>query len=487
MDEKEKRGWYNGGTRRREEEGKGGALSIMHENGLIHRDISPDNLMLENGRIRLLDFGCAREASRGTETMTIALKHGYAPIEQYQQKGQGPWTDIYALSATIYFCLTGKVPPQALDRISEDELLLPGKLGVDITEAQEQALLKGMRIQPNRRFSTVKELWAGLYVRPSEGGTETGRRISPVPSGTEPQADGDGAQPPRAAEEREESASGDPAGNGSTKEETASDNPAGNESTESPKPNIPRRRRNIYLLSGVAAACAVLLIGIVAYRNAAGEKGNLGGGDTRLSGIEDAGGGQTPSGTGGMPPSDAAGGDGERGGVFEDAVTFSEGDEEEFARLLEDDSVPAIVMDCGFLGTQEAVLVTKPVLVAEGTEWWTLHLTVASKGYVQVEGVLNMAEPSYLRLEGDGLRLCIAEKGQFWTEDTSFVWMDQERALARENGGAVDLPHKLVFSPDAFDGDGVESVTDYEALTRAARLGQMISIDGDITLEGDIW
>ena len=82
------------------------ALSAVHAAGLIHRDISPDNLMLERGSVRLLDFGCARESARGTETMTIALKQGYAPIEQYQRKGQGPWTDVYALSATIYYCLT---------------------------------------------------------------------------------------------------------------------------------------------------------------------------------------------------------------------------------------------------------------------------------------------------------------------------------------------------------------------------------------------
>ena len=95
------------------------ALSAVHAAGLIHRDISPDNLMLERGSVRLLDFGCARESARGTETMTIALKQGYAPIEQYQRKGQGPWTDVYALSATIYYCLTGKVPPQSLDRSLE--------------------------------------------------------------------------------------------------------------------------------------------------------------------------------------------------------------------------------------------------------------------------------------------------------------------------------------------------------------------------------
>ncbi|MBR2927580.1 MAG: protein kinase [Oscillospiraceae bacterium] len=140
------------------------ALSAMHQQGLIHRDISPDNLMLERGALRLLDFGCARESSRGTETMTITLKHGFAPLEQYQHKGQGPWTDVYALAATIYYCLTGKIPPQALDRLCEDELILPRKLGVDITERQEQALLYGMGIRPRRRFQSVEELHAAIYI-----------------------------------------------------------------------------------------------------------------------------------------------------------------------------------------------------------------------------------------------------------------------------------------------------------------------------------
>ena len=140
-----------------------GALSAMHALGLIHRDISPDNLMLEQGAVRLLDFGCAREAASGNTTMTIALKHGYAPIEQYQYRGQGPWTDVYSLCATIYFCLTGKTPPQAIDRMCEDELIPPRQLGVNINEEQEQALLFGMGIRPRRRFQSVDELHAALY------------------------------------------------------------------------------------------------------------------------------------------------------------------------------------------------------------------------------------------------------------------------------------------------------------------------------------
>lgn len=114
------------------------ALSAVHAAGLIHRDISPDNLMLERGSVRLLDFGCARESTQGDETMTITLKHGFAPIEQYQHKGQGPWTDVYGLSATIYYCLTGKTPPQALDRLMDDEIILPRRLGVDLTENRKR-------------------------------------------------------------------------------------------------------------------------------------------------------------------------------------------------------------------------------------------------------------------------------------------------------------------------------------------------------------
>lgn len=139
------------------------ALSAMHAEGLIHRDISPENLMLENGEIRLLDFGCAREAHDGDVTFTATVKQGYAPVEQYQNKGQGPWTDVYALCATIYYCLTGRTPPQSVDRLMEDELVPPRKLGVALTQRQEQAILRGMDIRPRRRFQSIQELHDALY------------------------------------------------------------------------------------------------------------------------------------------------------------------------------------------------------------------------------------------------------------------------------------------------------------------------------------
>jgi len=157
-----------------------GALTNLHELGLIHRDISPDNLMLERGRVRLIDFGCARQPERGEATMTIVLKHGYAPIEQYTNRGQGPWTDVYALSATIYYCLVGQRPPQAMDRASEDELILPRKLGVDLTEAQEQAILRGMGIRRSQRFASVAQFYAALYRAP-ESETEPTPKPTPTP------------------------------------------------------------------------------------------------------------------------------------------------------------------------------------------------------------------------------------------------------------------------------------------------------------------
>ncbi len=141
------------------------SLTAMHELGLIHRDISPDNLMLEHGIIKLLDFGCAREAADGAATMTIMLRHGYAPLEQYQTSSgaQGPWTDVYALAATIYFCVTGKRPPQSMDRIFQDELVPPRKLGAELSASQEAALLKALSVRPKERFQSAQEFHTALY------------------------------------------------------------------------------------------------------------------------------------------------------------------------------------------------------------------------------------------------------------------------------------------------------------------------------------
>ena len=93
-------------------------IGRLHEAGVIHRDIAPDNIMLmPDGTMKLLDFGCARSMEDG-KSMTVILKPGFAPIEQYQTRGQGPQTDVYSLAATIYYCLTGVLPPEAPSRLS---------------------------------------------------------------------------------------------------------------------------------------------------------------------------------------------------------------------------------------------------------------------------------------------------------------------------------------------------------------------------------
>ena len=136
------------------------SLQKIHTQGIIHRDISPDNIMLAGGRVKLLDFGAARSVS-GAEnrSLSVMLKPGYAPEEQYRSKGeQGPWTDVYALCATIYRCITGVTPDDAAQRVFSDDLKAPSALGASITPAQERALLKGMALYRKDRWQSVDEL-----------------------------------------------------------------------------------------------------------------------------------------------------------------------------------------------------------------------------------------------------------------------------------------------------------------------------------------
>ena len=134
------------------------ALDKVHKKGLIHRDISPSNLMLlKDGRVKVLDFGTARTQSvLGEKSLSIMLKPGYAPEEQYRTHGQqGSWTDVYAMSATFYRLLTGKTPPTSTDRMFEDRIELPSALGVKITPQQEAALMRGLAVRSTDRIQTM--------------------------------------------------------------------------------------------------------------------------------------------------------------------------------------------------------------------------------------------------------------------------------------------------------------------------------------------
>ncbi|MCD8021081.1 MAG: serine/threonine protein kinase [Clostridiales bacterium] len=145
------------------------SLEEIHRAGLIHRDISPDNIMIllngKNGKVKLMDFGAARDYTEyGQQSMSVVLKHGYAPVEQYQSHGvQGPWTDIYALSATIYKCITGQTPVESIQRTMGDTLMPPSRMGVNINPAVEQALLKGLYIDQRGRYNNMADFYQDLY------------------------------------------------------------------------------------------------------------------------------------------------------------------------------------------------------------------------------------------------------------------------------------------------------------------------------------
>lgn len=159
------------------------SLKKVHKQGLIHRDVSPDNIMLVDGRVKLLDFGAARNVSAvANKSLSVMLKPGYAPEEQYRGRGnQGPWTDVYALCATVYKCVTGITTDDAIQRVYRDELKAPSELGIDIDPAVEAALLKGLSVLQKDRYQSIDELLVGLEARNAgAGGIQAGAGAAKV-------------------------------------------------------------------------------------------------------------------------------------------------------------------------------------------------------------------------------------------------------------------------------------------------------------------
>ena len=159
------------------------ALSFVHSQGIIHRDISPDNIYLcKDGTVKLIDFGAARYSlGDRSHSLSVVLKHGYAPHEQYTRRGrQGPYTDVYALAATMYRAVTGKLPPEAPDRMYEDELVMPSALGADMSVQEENALLKALAFNYVDRWQTIAEFKSALDRKsaPDPGHRDTVKEIS---------------------------------------------------------------------------------------------------------------------------------------------------------------------------------------------------------------------------------------------------------------------------------------------------------------------
>ena len=134
------------------------ALTAVHAEGIIHRDVTPDNIYItKDGNVKLLDFGSARYSlGDKSKSLDVILKVGYAPKEQYIRRGrQGPYTDVYSCAACLYAAITGYLPPESLDRLEKDELVPPSQLGIEIPLYLERAILKGLAVQPEDRFQTA--------------------------------------------------------------------------------------------------------------------------------------------------------------------------------------------------------------------------------------------------------------------------------------------------------------------------------------------
>ncbi len=145
-------------------EGLLSALQSIHQKGIIHRDVSPDNIfVLQDGRVKLLDFGAARFAAKEEWTQSVVVKKGYAPPEQYRSNmKQTERTDLYAAGATWYKMLTGVTPEESIERWEKDNVVRPSALGAAVDPNTDKAVMKAMALRPELRFKSAEAMLAAL-------------------------------------------------------------------------------------------------------------------------------------------------------------------------------------------------------------------------------------------------------------------------------------------------------------------------------------
>ncbi|MCH5164789.1 MAG: protein kinase [Clostridiales bacterium] len=142
------------------------SLTQVHKTGLIHRDISPDNILITKyNEVKLIDFGAAKYSNPDGRSLSIVLKQGFAPPEQYDTHGdQGPWTDVYALGVTIYYAITGVLPPESIRVVmGKESIKRPSELGIQIDAGVENALMKSLAVDKKKRYQDVQSMINGLY------------------------------------------------------------------------------------------------------------------------------------------------------------------------------------------------------------------------------------------------------------------------------------------------------------------------------------
>ena len=278
------------------------SLKKIHEKNLIHRDISPDNIMLVGEAVKLLDFGAAREFA-DEKSLSVMLKHGYAPMEQYRRHGkQGAWTDIYAICATVYKCITGNIPPDAPDRIYEDNLKMPSELGFECSPEFEAVLRHGLAIKAEDRIQSIDQLLDELSKVPDfDLGFDSGTAPAPImpenKGGSNTAAspsDGEGPRlsqyVPRSSYEDNESTVYTPKPNFTAAENTDSTDsdarlseyiptsssepepePEPKKPEPAPAPAIPEKKSSKLIIVGAACAALLVIGGIVLFMNLKGD------------------------------------------------------------------------------------------------------------------------------------------------------------------------------------------------------------------------
>ncbi|MCC8138249.1 MAG: protein kinase [Clostridiales bacterium] len=420
------------------------ALAKVHKAGMIHRDISPDNLMVDpEGKVTLLDFGSARDYT-DEKSLSVILKPGYAPEEQYRKRGkQGPWTDIYSLCATMYRAITGQVPMDALDRREKDELKSPSELGVKIRPEQEKALMKGLSVRAQDRFQSMEELIRELAkIRPTPdpgpkwkfviGGTAAAAVLvigilcaavfSEKRGTVVPETETDTA----AMAEDDVNAAGETDESGKT-----GDTDDGSDGTE------------IASMTGIELSALSL---------------------------ED---------------------------IFADAVTYSGDSQEEFYELLASDDVSAVILDSHLGLTTGALAISKPLqITANGGFDGYVPITVSSGGYVRIEEDGQFCSWDGLLQVTDGGCISVADGGLL--ADNALIWLEQEENLLLEDGADLSLngnsydtreealesvPDMLfLLDIDELFADAVHVTTQEDYQEAREKGASAIVIDADLTL-----